>query len=58
MKTEIIVFTNLMTGVVREEVWKEARGLNISNCFLSPDGNYYTKGIIGWFNVSHLIKKV
>jgi hypothetical protein len=62
MKTENIVteeFTNLMTKQTRKVIYKRRKDLekkyNFSNVYES-EGNYYTHGILGWFNIDLYIK--
>lgn len=54
MKQEILIWRNLMTGEVRQEVRQQ---INANLWQSLTDGRYYTKGIIGWWDVTDNIKQ-
>lgn len=51
MKTETISFRNLETGELRFEIWNLVEYKNKS-AYQAPNGRYYTKGLIGWFDIT------
>jgi hypothetical protein len=54
MKTITVQFKDIKTGAIRFEEWQQVECLNIKPCYKAPDGEYYTRGIIGLFNVTRL----
>ena len=50
-------FKNLMTGVERDEYFERVESEQITPLYMSPDGSFYTVGILGLFNVDKYLKK-
>jgi hypothetical protein len=52
--TETILFKNLMTGEYRLEIRTQ---LSTRVWQSQTDGRYYTKGIIGWYDITDTISR-
>jgi hypothetical protein len=53
MKQEILNWRNIETGNIRTEVRQQ---INANLWQSLTDGRYYTKGIIGWYDVTENYK--
>ena len=51
MTTEIIYWKNLMTGAIRIEVRQQLSSIVWKSL---TDGRLYTKGVIGWYDITDI----